>query len=122
MPKRIILVGHCGIDGPRLEKEVNTNIKSADVLRINSEQELKAACDEGADLLLVNREPLGFDGTDGVDLIRELHNNFPEQKIMLVSDYDDAQEQAVEAGAIPGFGKGDIGTPKLANTLRQALA
>jgi hypothetical protein len=41
---------------------------------------------------------------------------------MLVSNYADAQQAAVAAGALPGFGKREIGTPKVKELLRSALA
>ena len=118
---RILLVGHCGVDGPRLQSELGSILKGANVERINSDAELRRACEEGADLLLVNREPLGFE-SEGLDLIRQIRKDFPDQKVMLVSDYADAQEQAEAAGALHGFGKRDIGSPKLADAVKQALA
>jgi hypothetical protein len=121
MSKRILLVGHCGVDGPRLKSEISQFLTDAEIDRINSDADLRRACDEGADLLLINREPLGFEPKLGQDLIRELHNKYPGQKLILVSDYEEAQDEATQAGALPGFGKGDIGSPKFENTVREAL-
>lgn len=121
MSKRILLVGHCGVDGPRLKSEIARFLAEADVLRINSDAELRRACDEGADLLLINREPLGFTPKLGLDLIRELRDRYPGTKLVLVSDHDDAQRDACEGGALPGFGKSDIGSPKFEQTVRRAL-
>src|SRR5687767_9140922 len=118
---RILLVGHCGVDGPRLQSEIGAILKGASVERVNSDSELRRACKEGADLLLVNREPLGFE-TEGVDLIKQVRKDFPDQKVMLVSDYADVQQEAEAAGALHGFGKRDIGSPKLADAVKQALA
>ena len=56
-----------------------------------------------------------------IDIIRHLHQHFPDCKVMLVSDYDDAQQQAEKAGAIKGFGKSEMGSPKLAEHVKQAL-
>jgi hypothetical protein len=42
--------------------------------------------------------------------------------MMLVSNHPDAQAAAIAAGAAPGFGKRQIGTPRVAEVLRQALA
>ena len=120
-PKRILIVGHCGVDGPRLQSEVSACVAGAEVLRINSEADLERACDAGADLLLVNREPVGFEGTSGLDIIRKVCGGRPARRAMLVSDYADAQEQAVAAGAVEGFGKRDMGSPKLADTVLRAL-
>src|SRR4051812_45748070 len=110
MSKRILLVGHCGVDGPRMKSEISHFLRDADVERINSDADLRRACEKGADLLLVNREPLGFEPKMGTDLIRDLHKHYPDQKLILVSDYEEAQEEASQVGAIPGFGKSDIGS------------
>ena len=121
MSQRILLVGHCGVDGPRLQREIASQFDSVRADRINSMDDLEAACAEGADLLLVNREPLGFEPLMGVDVIRQLHEEYPDQKIILVSDYEDAQEEAEQVGALPGFGKADIGSSKFTDTVRGAL-
>ena len=120
MSKRILLVGHCGVDGPRMQREIKDFMSDAAVLRINSDADLERAVGEGADLLLVNREPVGFD-KEGTEIIREVHQRHPDAKLMLVSDYDDAQQEATQVGAIPGFGKSDLGSPKFEETVRQAL-
>jgi hypothetical protein len=121
MSKRILLVGHCGVDGPRMQREICDFLDEADVLRINSDEDLARAV-EGADLLLINREPIGFEPKMGRDLVRELRGRYPGTKLMLVSDHDDAQEEAEEAGAMPGFGKSIVGTPEFEQTVKQALA
>ena len=121
MPKRILVVGHCDVDGPRLVKEVSAQCRGAEVLRVNSDGALRKQCEQGADLLLVNREPVGFNGM-GVDIVKTVRAEHPDQKVMLVSDRPEAQEEAVAAGALPGFGKGDLGSPKFSQTLEKALA
>jgi len=40
---------------------------------------------------------------------------------MLVSNYPEAQAAAVAEGALPGFGKREIGTPRVNDLLRNAL-
>jgi DNA-binding NarL/FixJ family response regulator len=90
------------------------------VERINSDSDLSSAVGEGADLLLVNREPVGFD-KEGLEIIRRIRKDNPDCKVMLVSDYEDAQREAEEAGAIKGFGKSEMGSPKLAEHVKQAL-
>ena len=121
MSKRILLVGHCGVDGPRLQSEISQFLSGADVLRVNSDDDLRKACEDGADLLLVNREPLGFEPKLGAELIRELCKEYPGQKCILVSDHADAQHEASQAGALPGFGKSDVGSPRFEQTVRTAL-
>jgi DNA-binding NarL/FixJ family response regulator len=120
MPHSVILVGHCGVDGPRLQREISARIPDTDVIRVNSTADLKRYLEQEADLFLVNREPVGFD-EDGLDIIRDIRGEHPDAKVMLVSDYPDAQEAAVQAGALPGFGKSEMGSESLTDTVRQAL-
>ncbi|MEA2708787.1 MAG: hypothetical protein QOF78_1388 [Phycisphaerales bacterium] len=122
MGERIVLVGHCGVDAPRLEAAVSRILPRADVISVNSEEQLQEVCEDGADLLLINRQlPFGFEAEEGVELMHELQQMHPEVKMMLVSDRRDAQEEARAAGAIDGFGKADLGSPKIADILREAL-
>ncbi|HYO11259.1 MAG TPA: hypothetical protein VER17_20005 [Tepidisphaeraceae bacterium] len=122
MSQRIVLVGHCGVDAPRLESEISRSVQGVDVVTINSEDQLEAVCGEQGVLLLVNRQlPYGFDDEEGVRLMKDIHRRHPNVKMMLVSDLPDAQEEARGAGAIPGFGKADLGTGRIAERLKQAL-
>jgi hypothetical protein len=41
---------------------------------------------------------------------------------MLVSNYEDAQQEAVAAGAVPGFGKSALYGPLVAERVRSYLA
>jgi hypothetical protein len=78
--------------------------------------------DGGADLVLFNRElNYGFEETLGVDVIRRLQLAHPHVKMMLVSNYPEAHAAAVAVGALPGFGKRELGTPRVADVLRNAL-
>ena len=120
MPHSVILVGHCDVDGPRLQREIAAALPGTDVVRVNSTADLRRTSTGHADLFLVNREPVGFD-EDGLDIIRQIHGGHPEVKVMLVSDYPEAQEAAVQAGALPGFGKSELGSECLTDTVKQAL-
>ena len=122
MSQRIVLVGHCGVDAPRLEAAVSKILPRADVISVNSEEQLQDACEEGADLLLINRQlPFGFEAEEGIELMCELQQMHPDVKMMLVSDRADAQDRARRAGAIDGFGKADLGSSKIAEILKIAL-
>ncbi len=81
-----------------------------------------AAMQSGADLLLFNRElGYGFETPMGADAIKRLKASYPGVRMMLVSNYPDAQEAAVQAGAVPGFGKRELGSPRVAQVLKDAL-
>ena len=120
MSKLVALVGHCEMDGPRLKREISEGLAGTEVVRINSLKDLDRVVEQGADLLLVNRVPVGFD-EEGVDLIRRVHRKDPEAKVMLVSDRLDAQAEAVDAGALPGFGKELMGTKELIEAVEEGL-
>ncbi|MBV8780327.1 MAG: hypothetical protein JO353_02915 [Phycisphaerae bacterium] len=121
--KKIALVGHCGPDSSYLRMAVSNAIKGSQVVMIDDEEHLQRIIKEGVDLLLLNRVlDFGFDIDTGVDLIRKLHAEHPQLKSMLISNYADAQKDALDAGALPGFGKREIGSPKVAKLLQAALA
>lgn len=117
----VLLVGHCGPDTSYLRSAVKKALPTAEVRSVHDEAGLaKEVAAGSAPLLLVNRvlEP-GFATESGIELIPSLKSAYPAARILLVSNYPEAQEQAVRLGALPGFGKKDIGTPRL-NTLLQA--
>lgn len=120
MSKKFALVGHCDIDGPRLQQVLSSGLPEYKAFRVNSDEDLERALEEGVALLVVNREPVGFD-TSGIEMIRDVRAEHPEQKALLVSDYDDAQAEAQQAGALPGFGKKEIGSPALIDLVERAL-
>ena len=121
--KKVVLVGHCGPDSSYLRMAVMSADKNVQVLMADDMDELEALLAKGhADLLLLNRElSWGFHDMGGVDLIRKLRGLHPELRMMLVSNYPDAQAAAVAAGGVPGFGKREIGTPRVGQLIRDAL-
>jgi len=122
MSKKVALVGHCGPDSSYLRMAVSKAFRDAKVVAADDDSELKQLIADGVDLLLFNRIlDYGFRSDEGVDVIRELRAGYPNLKMMLVSNYEDAQEAAVQAGALPGFGKREIGTPRVTQVLRDAL-
>ncbi len=120
---KIALVGHCGVDGPRIEAQINSILKSANVTTANDPDTLDRAMDDGVELLLFNRElGLGFDDEAGVKVMAEVRESHPDVKMMLISDHADAQAAAKKIGAVAGFGKADLGTSKVEKALKDALS
>jgi len=118
--KRILVVGHCGMDGPRLVRILSEQFRGASVERINSPDDLDAALKNEDALLLVNREPVGFDST-GLQIVRDVCKSHPEATVMLISDHADAQEEARQAGAVPGIGKSKMDSPEFTRAVSAAL-
>ena len=75
------------------------------------------------DLVLINRL-YDANGDEGMETLRALKadeatSNIP---IMVVSNYSDAQDAAVAAGAIQGFGKSALNTPETLALLQGCLS
>jgi hypothetical protein len=123
MSKSVLLVGHCGPDSSYLKSAIKQAGRDVQVRMADDPKTLSAELEKGTDLVLFNRE-LGydFDGQAGVDWIGRLKKERPQLKTMLVSNYPEAQTAAESAGALPGFGKREIGSPRVTELLRGALA
>lgn len=118
----VLLVGHCMPDSFGLTRVVRQAAPGADVRRVNSDKALHKRLDEAA-LLLINRELDGrFSFAEGVPLIRHLRDEGVSIPIMLISNFPDAQDAAVSAGAIRGFGKRDLRDPATVELLQSTLA
>jgi ActR/RegA family two-component response regulator len=123
MPKRVALIGHCGPDSSYLKMAVSAAERGTQVIACDDDAELQELIKGGLHLLLFNRVlDFGFPEEEGVAVIRRLRAQYPNLKMMLVSNFADAQTAAVKAGALPGFGKKDIGSSRVAQVLRDALA
>jgi two-component system chemotaxis response regulator CheY len=121
--KKVVLVGHCGADSSYLRIAVSSVQTGISVVSVDDEESLAAALTADAELILINRIiDWGFDDQAGVALIARLRRTHPNVKTMLVSNYPDAQQAAIAAGALPGFGKREIGSAKVKELLRSALA
>jgi DNA-binding NarL/FixJ family response regulator len=123
MSKKIALVGHCGPDSSYLRMTVMKAAGTgAQILMADDDSELAGVLGQGVDLVLFNRElGYGFEDKMGVDAIKRLRATHPNLKTMLVSNHADAQAAAVANGALPGFGKREIGSPRVIEVIRGAL-
>ena len=122
MPKRVALVGHCGPDASYLRLAVARAVKDAQIVFADDQHALNKLIETGVDLVLFNRQlDYGFETDEGVELIKRLRAKDPSLKAMLVSNYPEAQQAALQAGAVEGFGKREIGSPKVSELIRTAL-
>ena len=121
MSKTIVLVGHCGPDAGLLRSAVSRAVPAASIASANDMASLMTHASANH-LLLINRALDGeFDGTDsGVELIRRIRRNPAPPAAMLISNFPEAQAEAVEAGALPGFGKKSLYADSTAAMLRDA--
>lgn len=118
---RIALVGHCGPDSYALRSAVRGAAPEASVEFVTDEKAAMEAAAAGA-LLLVNRVLDGdFKDDDGQTLIERILESGA-KKVMLVSNFPDAQAAAERAGALPGFGKTTMNAEETRKRLREAAA
>lgn len=115
----IALVGHCGPDAFALKSSVMGFVPGAVIHHINSKDELSSKLDQLA-LLLVNRVLDGrFDSESGIELIRELSTH--STPAMLISNFPESLEEAVQAGGVMGFGKRQMRSAEAETALKSAL-
>jgi CheY-like chemotaxis protein len=120
---RVLSVGQCGYDHGRIARHLRDAFGARAERADSAGEALAAARSGGLALLLVNRV-LDGDGSSGLALIAALKADPATAGVpaMLVSNYADAQAQAVALGALPGFGKADLDRPRAAEALGAVLA
>jgi DNA-binding NarL/FixJ family response regulator len=120
--KRVGLVGHCTPDSAHLKMIVRGAVPDAEVIRVTTDAATEQLIQEGVDLLLVNRAMEDtFSMAIGTDYMRQLRERYPSVRMMLISNYPDAQEAAVKEGALRGFGKNALTSPATKQLLQDAL-
>jgi DNA-binding response OmpR family regulator len=120
--RRVLSVGQCFADHGSIARTFRQHL-GAEVVPAATADEALGRVREGAwDLVLVNRV-LDADGTSGVEFIKRLkaEGALGGVPVVLVSNYEDAQRQAAEAGALPGFGKAALGQPHMLARVRALL-
>lgn len=116
-----VLVGHCLPDRMMLTSAVRRAVGDASVEAVNDSAALEAHLN-GESVLLVNRVLDGrFDTREGVELIRRVCAMPDPPLALLISNYPEAQQEAIDAGARLGFGKGQLRDESAMRTLQAAL-
>jgi CheY-like chemotaxis protein len=103
--KNVLVVGHCDLDNPQitslLQKNFSTNVVSVKMLKKVIEHLEK----QDYDLVIINR--IGaFDQESGLELIEKIKEDGRFQSpLMMITNYKDQMDKAVEKGAVSGYGK-----------------
>ena len=114
----VVLVGHCGPDEWMLRSAVERALPGVRIEAVHDEASLEPHLSAGR-VLLVNRVlDGGFANTSGLDVIAMAVPRG--STALLVSNFEDAQQAAVAAGAHEGFGKSQLNHPKTAEILQAA--
>jgi two-component system chemotaxis response regulator CheY len=123
MKKHVLDVGQCQMDHGALRRLIEGKF-AADVTQAQSAGQALAQLRAAQfDLVLVNRK-LDVDDSDGLEIIRQIKADpqLAGVNVMLVTNYAEHQEQAVAAGAAPGFGKAELMQPSTLERLKPFLA
>ena len=119
--KKVLSVGQCNADNARINQLIKDNYAAEIELVDTHDEAIQVASQKQFDLILINRL-LDTTGTSGLEVIRELQSaNEQPTATMLVSNYEDAQNEAVAAGAVAGFGKAALADPATVELLDKYL-
>ena len=110
MPARKVLdVGQCDFDHSRISHFLTKKF-DVEIIRAHSFAEaIRLAGESKLDLILINRL-LDADQSAGIEILKTLKadQSTASVPVMLVSNFEDAQADAVSAGAEQGFGKATL--------------
>jgi CheY-like chemotaxis protein len=118
----VLSIGQCGLDNRSIGNLIQKHFQAEYVAADYTEDAFVQLREGGVALVLVNRV-FDANGALGLELIKEIkaEEAYRDVPVMLVSNYDDAQREAMAAGAVRGFGKSALGDPATIERLRQYL-
>jgi len=117
--KVVLDVGQCDPDHASIRKVMQDC--GYEVTRVHTGDDAKKLLRQGGVALVLVNRILDRDGSDGMELIRELIA-IGGAPVMLVSNYPEYQQRAVAMGAKPGFGKATLREASTTELLKNALA
>jgi DNA-binding response OmpR family regulator len=123
MANKVLSLGQCAADNYVLRHFLASEFQAALVPVDTFPQALAELRQSPFALVLVNRI-LDANGAEGLDFITELKKDLvlANTPVMLVSNYQSAQEKALARGALPGFGKAQLDEPGTVERLKLLLA
>ena len=121
--KKVLSIGQCFADHIAIAHTLNRHFGAEVIAASDWTEALPLLRREPFALILVNRL-LDADGSPGLDVIRELKSDeaLRAVPVLLMSNHEQAQRDAVQAGAEMGFGKAALGQPAMLGRVRPFLA
>ena len=116
----VIDVGNCAPDHAAICRMLQSNFKATVHQAQNAKETLALLGQHHVDLILVNRK-LDEDYSDGLEIIRMLKGSTQHCDVpcMLITNYEEYQQQAIQAGALRGFGKLSLNAPETLEGLKK---
>ena len=123
MPRVLVDCGNCGPDFHAIRQMAVSQFNARVLQTHGSEDTLKVLKEQQVDLVTVNRK-LDRDYSDGLDVVKRIKADPDVGKVpvMLVTNLEEHQQSAIDAGCEPGFGKLAIGDPATHKLLEPFLA
>jgi two-component system, chemotaxis family, chemotaxis protein CheY len=120
--KRVLSIGQCGPDHYSIAWTLRSEF-GAEVVPAQDAAEAEMLLAKGEFVLVLVNRVLDSDRSSGMEIVKKLRESPTQSRIpvMLVSNYPDAHQQAVAHGALPGFGKAELGDADVIERLRPLL-
>jgi len=121
--RKVLSVGQCDPDSAALARFLGQHFSVAIERAALPDEALDKLRSGPYDLVLINRK-LDADYTDGAEILKAIKNDeaLAKTPVMVVSNYEEAQLQAVALGAEYGFGKLEFAKPEVVERLKPFLA
>ncbi len=106
MTKTILDVGNCQPDHTAIKRMLQSHF-DVDVIQAHALPDVLAVLDrQPVDLVLINRK-LDQDYSDGIEILKAIKadSRYASTPAMLVTNYEEVQQEAMQLGALRGFGK-----------------
>jgi CheY-like chemotaxis protein len=122
-PRKVLSVGQCDPDSAALARFLDRYFRVSIERAALPEEAFERLRCERFDLVLINRK-LDADYSDGTEIVRSIKqdSDFARTPVMLVSNHEEAQHEAVELGAEYGFGKLEYADPRVVERLKPFLS
>jgi CheY-like chemotaxis protein len=119
MTKRVLDVGNCAPDHRSIRSWIETHFDAQVIQAHDWEDARRGLAARNINLVLVNRR-LDRDDSDGIEIIRAIKadSQFAATPCMLITNYEQHQQVAQQAGAVRGFGKLELHKPETLERLR----
>ncbi len=123
MPKQVLDIGNCGPDHASLSRMLKRNFAAEVHQADQADDAFQVLNKHSIDLILVNRK-LDIDYSDGIEVIRKIKADpkLSSIPVMLITNYEEHQQTAMEMGAERGFGKLQFDEPSTQTNLARFLA
>ena len=119
--KTVLSIGQCRPDSAAISHYLKTHFGATVLTADLPDEALAILLKSSVDLVLINRL-LDMDSSDGLAILSQIRvSSKPDVPVMLVSNYAEWQEKAVEMGATYGFGKAQLNRPETRERLAAVL-